>query len=460
MSAAPPRSLLRAILRALIVANLIALVGISAGFIISGLADHDNQVDEGLVELASDLADAVHADAAGHIVLDTAEDDWAERLASIPDLRYVVYDPDGDRLTPGSSVDLRAALGDSWLRDWRESRFTLTPPGGDNVHGVMLTVSVEGRPVRIAVARSDHYWPDLARWVFGELGGEILPAAVPALAVSMIFAWIAMRRAMAPVAAATARLAVLDPTGGGDRLDPAAVPGEVAPLVAAVNDAFDRVAAAFAHERRFVADAAHELKTPIAVLRARLDGLADREIAARLGADVERLGRIVERLLTSARLDQAQAPLVALDLVALARDVVAEGAPLALARGRELDFRAPEGAVATNGDAAALAEALRNLIDNAVRHAAPGTMVEIEVAAEAGGGAAIEVRDRGPGLPPGPAGQLFAPFVSTAPSGGGNAGLGLAIVATVARRHGGRVEACDRDGGGALFRLVLPPRSA
>lgn len=458
MSAAPPRSLLRAILRALITANLIALLGISAGFIVSGLADHDNQVDEGLEELASDLADAIHVDGAGRLALDPAEDDWAERLAAIPDLRFVVYDPDADRLMPGSSADLRAALGDAWLRDWRESRFTLTPPGGDNLHGVMLTVSVEGQPVRVAVARSDHYWLDLLHWVFGELSGEILPAAVPALAVSMIFAWIAMRRAMAPVAAATARLAGIDPTGTDDRLDPAAVPGEVAPLVAAVNDAFDRVAAAFAHERRFVADAAHELKTPIAVLRARLDGLSDREVAARLNGDVERLGRIVERLLTSARLDQAQAPLVPLDLVALARDVVAEGAPLALARGRELALRAPEGAVMVEGDGAALAEALRNLIDNAVRHGAAGTLVEIDVAEDAGGGAAIEVRDRGPGLPPGPSGQLFAPFVSTAPSGGGNAGLGLAIVATVARRHGGRVVARDRDGGGALFRLILPPR--
>ncbi|MDD3446241.1 MAG: HAMP domain-containing sensor histidine kinase [Zavarzinia sp.] len=447
-------SLLRAILRALVVANLIALFGISAGFIVSGLADRDNQVDEGLEELASDLADAVRVDAAGTLVLDPNEDDWAERLAETPDLRFLVYDPATGNMMAGSSADLRAALGETWLRDWRESRFTLALQGQDNLHGMLLTVPVGDRPVRVAVARSDHYWRDLVSWATGELGGEILPAAVPALLVSMIFAWIAIRRAMAPVAEATARLARLDPTRNSGRLDAGTVPGEVAPLVVAVNDAFDRVAEAFEHERRFVADAAHELKTPIAVLRARLDGLEDRAVAARLGTDVDRLGRIVERLLTSARIEQAQAPLVPLDLAALARDVVAEAAPLALSRGCEIELRAPDEAVAVAGDAGALAEALRNLVANALRLTAAGTIVEVVVGGDPD--ITLEVRDRGPGLPAGPAGQLFAPFVSTAPSGSGHAGLGLAIVAAVARRHGGRAEAVNREGGGACFRLILP----
>ncbi|PWR18887.1 ATP-binding protein [Zavarzinia compransoris] len=443
-------------LRALIVANLLALGVISAGFILSGLSDRKDRRDEILEHMASDLGDALGFDGAGRLVLDHDADDWHERLEKDRSLQFLAFDPASGSWLAGSSAVLRAAIGDTWLRDWRQSRLALSLPDGTPLHGAIMTVSVDGRPLRVAIARADSTWDDTLSWAGEELTEEIAPSAVPALLLSLVVAYIAIRRAMRPVKAATARLGALDPTQAGDRLDEDRVPREIAPLVAAVNAAFDRVAASFAKERRFLADAAHELKTPIAVLRARIDSLADRATAERLGADIDRLGRIVDRLLTSARLEQAALRAAPLDLAALARDVVAECAPLALAGGREIALEAPPHPVAVEGDAAALAEALRNLINNALRFTPAGSAVEVTVAEAAG--ATVTVADRGPGLPDGLSDSVFTPFVSSEASGSGHAGLGLAIVAAVARRHQGRIEAANRAGGGAEFRLHLPRR--
>lgn len=444
-------------LRALIVANLLALGIIATGFILSGLSDREDRRDEILEHMASDLGDALEWDSQGRLVLGHEADDWRERLEKDRSIRYLAFDPGSGAWLPGSSPELRAALGESWLRDWRQSRFALTLGDGTPLHGAIMTVAVGGKPLRVALARADTTWDDTLDWATEELSEEIIPAAAPALAMSLIVAYIAIRRAMRPVKAATARLATLDPTEPGARLDEDWIPSEIAPLVEAVNAAFDRVAESFAKERRFLTDAAHELKTPIAVLRARIDSLADRAIAERLASDVDRLGRIVERLLTTARIDHAALKPAALDLAALARDVVAECAPLALAGGRDIVLNAPDHIVGIEGDAAALAEALRNLIANALRFTPPATTIEVGLD-ETPDQASLSVADRGPGLPPGREEDLFTPFVSSEPSGSGHAGLGLAIVATVARRHQGRAEARNREGGGADFRLILPRR--
>ncbi|RJF94551.1 hypothetical protein D3874_01560 [Oleomonas cavernae] len=136
---------------------------------------------------------------------------------------------------------------------------------------------------------------------------EVLPAVLPVLAVSLIVALAAVRRGMAPVKAVAEALVGLDPARSKVKLERDAVPSEIVPLVDAVNASLERVREAFEHERRFLADAAHELRTPIAVLRARVDGLDDRATAARLAADVDRLGHIVGRLLTRARIEQDKA---------------------------------------------------------------------------------------------------------------------------------------------------------
>ncbi|HEY0838032.1 MAG TPA: HAMP domain-containing sensor histidine kinase [Azospirillum sp.] len=205
-------------------------------------------------------------------------------------------------------------------------------------------------------------------------------------------------------------------------------------------------------QRRFTANAAHELRTPLAVLRARLDGMPASPAATALLRDVDRMGRLVEQLLAVARLEAGLVELEdGVDLVAVARDTVARLFPLALAEGKSIELDAPRRAVVTRGNAFALEDALRNLIDNALRHTPAGGAVEVAVIVNP---PALEVRDRGPGVPAALRAHLFEPFVQGRERRG-NAGLGLAIVAETAAVHGGSATVADRPGGGAVFRIGL-----
>ncbi|MFA5119728.1 sensor histidine kinase [Zavarzinia sp.] len=449
------RSLSSQITRSLVAASVIALAGIIVGFTVSGYADRRNQVTESLHRLASDLADALTVTPDGHLTVDPSVSTWRVSRAANPDIAYIVLDPQNDELMLGSDSELASQLGNAWLHEWRESLFTVATPSGREIEGVATTMSVEDRPVRVIVGRLSRPAVDLLAWLGDEILGEILPSVLPALAASLVFVWLAVRQATTPIAETVQALRHLDPTRGETRLDVQAVPREIRPLVTAVNDAMARSAAAFDHERRFLADAAHELKTPVAVLRARIDGMTPGETRDRLAADVDRVGRLIERLLSSARFDSGAIRRQLFDLAMTTRSVVAELAPMVIAAGREIAYDGTDGALPFGGDEAGIAEALRNMISNALRFAPVGSTIEI--ALESGVDTVVlEVRDRGPGLPTGQPDDLFSPFVTTAPSGSGHAGLGLATVAAVARRHNGRCDALNREGGGAIFRMILP----
>lgn len=221
------------------------------------------------------------------------------------------------------------------------------------------------------------------------------------------------------------------------------------------EDARQGLARSLAQQKRFTANAAHELRTPLAVLRARLDGLDSPE-AGSLTADVDRMARLVEQLLSVARLEARMVELDDdVDLCAVARNVAAALFPLALAEGKSIAVDAPETPIMVRGSVFALEDALRNLIDNALRHSPTGGVVEVTATVGGSGGAALFVGDRGPGLPAALRDQLFEPFVHGHGRRGG-AGLGLAIVAETAALHGAAATAADRDGGGAEFWLSFP----
>lgn len=205
-------------------------------------------------------------------------------------------------------------------------------------------------------------------------------------------------------------------------------------------------------QKRFTANAAHELRTPLAVLRARIDGQPPSPERETLQRDVDRMARLVEQLLAVARLEGRLVTLSdGVDLVAVARDTVARLFPLALSNGREIALTAPDRPVTVRGDTFALEDALRNLIDNALRHSPPGETVEVTVSADP---LALEVADRGSGVPTAVRPHLFEPFCRGADSKGG-AGLGLAIVSETATIHNATVSVEDRPGGGTRFRLLF-----
>jgi signal transduction histidine kinase len=224
------------------------------------------------------------------------------------------------------------------------------------------------------------------------------------------------------------------------------LPDEAAPLVRAINGLLQRLAASLDAQRAFVADAAHELRSPLTALKLQLDVLrrapddAARRVAVEaLAAGVERASRLVEQLLTLARSEPgAAAQHEDVDLVALARGVLADAATAASARDTRLELDAADAAVVVRGDRAALAVLLRNLVDNAVRYAPSGARVAVRVAQEAGA-PRLDVDDSGPGMDEADRARAFDRFWRRDSSDATGSGLGLSIVRSVAERHGAQV---------------------
>jgi signal transduction histidine kinase len=270
--------------------------------------------------------------------------------------------------------------------------------------------------------------------------------------------FVAAGRALRPVEAIRARVAELTDRDLGQRVPVPAVRDEVGRLAETMNAMLARLQAGQAAQRQFVADASHELRSPLSTIVAALDlvhGRDERDAArlAAMRADAERLARLVDDLLLLARADERglspRSDEVDLDELLYAEELrLRSTADVAVAVRVE--------AVRLVGDRSQLGRVVRNLVDNAVRHA--GGSIRLGLRRD-GGDAVLEVADDGPGIPAADRERVFDRFVRLDAGRAravGGAGLGLAIVAEVVTAHGGRVEALDAPGGGALLRVTLP----
>ena len=275
------------------------------------------------------------------------------------------------------------------------------------------------------------------------IAGNLLKPLLFALAVLGALTYWSVRRGLRPLGLLNREIEQRDP----ENLKPVAVddcPTEVAPLVAGLNRLFARVAESIEGERRFTADAAHELRTPIAALRMQAqvaEGASDeaerRRALGNVIAGCDRATHLVEQLLTLARLDPASPTFAPgkCDLHAVARRAVADVAPDALAKEIEIEV-ADGGPVPVRGDEALLGILVRNLVDNAVRYSAPRTTVRVSAERDArGGGAVLSVSDEGPGLPADEMQKLGTRFYRALGTGEAGSGLGLSIVKRIAGLH-------------------------
>lgn len=243
-----------------------------------------------------------------------------------------------------------------------------------------------------------------------------------------------------------------------------ALPSEIVPLVAALNGLFERIAALLESERRFTADAAHELRTPIAAIRAQAQvaqgaGSDDAQRAQALVATLagcDRATRLVEQLLTLARLESAaEGPQEAVDLSAVAREVLADLAPGAMVRGQSLELDA-DAAVPVRGSATLLAVLVRNLADNALRYSPEGALVVVSVGRE-NGLAVLHVEDGGPGLDDAQQQRLGERFFRVLGTAAPGSGLGWSIVRRIAAVHCAQIgTARSATLGGLAVRVVFP----
>jgi signal transduction histidine kinase len=292
--------------------------------------------------------------------------------------------------------------------------------------------------------------------------------------------WWVVGRALRPVEAIRATAAAVSPDDPGRRVPEPATRDEVARLAATMNGMLDRLESAQARQRRFVADASHELRSPVATLRQHAEvALAhpgssdDGDLADTVLAEALRLQHLIDDLLLLARAD-ADGLVLRRRPVDLDDLVLDEVRRLRSTTDLEVDA-AGVSAGGVDGDAAALARVVRNVVDNAARHAARRVRLTLTATGEAagdvggdggggGGGAGavvLAVEDDGPGIPEAERARVFERFVrlddARARDGGGS-GLGLAIVAEVVAAHGGTVAIADAGLGGARVEVRLPAR--
>jgi two-component system OmpR family sensor kinase len=291
----------------------------------------------------------------------------------------------------------------------------------------------------------------------------VLPIALLAPLLMMAVWWL-ISRSLAPVDRMRKQVA----GRAADDLAPlpdAGLPEEVLPLVQELNLLFERVRGAFAAQQHFVADAAHELRSPLTALKLQaqalrrpLDEVGREAAVARLNDGIERAIQLVNQLLVLAREEGDRASPAQgqrIDLQQLAREVVADVLPQAQARGIDIGLATSDEAW-VRGQREPLHILLRNLLDNAVKYSPQGGQVDISLATQAGA-AQLTVEDSGNGIPQEERERVFDRFYRTADARASGSGLGLAIVRTIADRHGAVIELGDSPRlGGLRVQVTFP----
>lgn len=437
---------LQGVLLSLLLLLLLGTLG-TAGMLL------DNRDEDHVIEV---VQEAVARDAAGKLTL-WPTPDLTHLREEIPDLWFIVRDKQGQVLTDGAVPPDFARIGDAldhisqarlgWQMlhdDPRKpaARMKRVETSAGNLQ--IITASQGRMTVRKVLAATS--------LMFVGLG---LPGLLLMMLATLIATPIVVRSALSGLAVVAGQADRIDVHRRGTRLSVAHVPDEIAPLVTAINDALARLDDGHARHQRFVADAAHELRTPIAILNTRLESLPPGPEKTRLREDAARLATLAEQLLDIQRLDQNRNPFTPVDLVEVAQTVTAELAPLAIAAGYEIALDAAPGRVETVGDRPALERALTNLVQNAIQHGGGHGRISVRV----NRAATIEVRDQGAGIAPDQRAAIFEPFYRVRPLDRG-AGLGLNMVREIVELHGGQVTVTDDASGGACFRLTLQPVSA
>ena len=337
---------------------------------------------------------------------------------------------------------------------------------------LLYRTELDGKPLRVValdVAYGEPESPQMLRVQVGKslavqqrIAAELVADMLaPLLALGVLLSLAVhggIRRGLAPLT----RLAAQLDHRAVDALSPiemAQAPSEVRALVLAVNALLDKVARSVSQEKRFLNDAAHQLRTPLAGLISQVElaqrqatDPALRERLAKVLTGAQRSAHLVHQLLTLAR-TETQARREPMDLAHLAREVAREWTPRALAAHMDLGYEGDDH-LPLLGDALQLREALANLLDNALRYTPAGSTITLAVQTQ-GGEAVVAVEDSGPGLTDDELGHVFQRFwrASTLPGG---CGLGLAIVQEIALRHGGKAHAERRAPHGLRVVLRLP----
>jgi len=298
--------------------------------------------------------------------------------------------------------------------------------------------------------------------------GVILPQFI-ILPIVLALVWFALARGLSPLAQLQERIRAR----GSDDLSPIAsnqVPEEISPLVRSLNEMLARLSLSIEMQKRFIADAAHQMRTPLAGMRMQSELALRQTDSGEIHRSLEQLAksseaatRLVNQLLALARAEnqpQAGSAMLPLELSELARSAVQDWVQASFVHRIDLGFEAPPEPVQIVGNPTMLRELLSNLIDNALRYTPAGGSVTVRV--RAGEQGCLEVEDTGPGIPPQERERVFERFYRILGNSAEGSGLGLAIVREIAQQHGAEIDlfnnprATQPKQPGALFRLTFP----
>ena len=322
-------------------------------------------------------------------------------------------------------------------------------------YGLSIVLNSVAGPLSITVAHEPEINPlvhTILRGFVFHIGWLIPIFLVITLAIGVL----AIRSGLRPLREVSQMASAIGPSATALRLPEHDLPREIMPLVAAVNHALDRLDQGFMIQREFTANAAHELRTPLAIITGALDFIEGNGAITKLRKDVSRMNRLVEQLLRVARLDAIALDVSkTVDLKATAASIVATLAPWVIERGRILALTGTDKPVYVKGNADAIEDAIRNLVENAVTHSPVGEEVTVEVLTDG----RVNVADHGPGVPVDQRERVFDRFWSGGSADTAGVGLGLAIVKKIMAAHRGTAAVRNNSDQGAVFTLAFAQSS-
>lgn len=417
---------------------LLAFTGVAAVPIYQFLSE-DQRFDDDIVD---DIAASIYRTDTGRLEL-ASDEELAEQAAAHPGFWFYAADAEGRYVQMGDVPDaitlMPAALS-------QMTSANIAGDGGEETIAIARRLNTDVGRLWIITGGGPEIGFDL---VFGNpffAGLLLLLTVITFLVIPPI-----VTRELRGVDHVAAEADKIDVDGRGVRLSLAHVPDELHSLVRAVNSALQRLDDGIERRQRFLADAAHELRTPIAILQTRIEALPDQHLRGQLMLDVARLGNLANQLLDLQRLDADLKVFEPVNLVDLAAQVTADMAPLAIAAGHDISFDAEAETVIVTADAASLSRAIMNLIQNAVIHGGRNSAIRVGV----GRDGSVRVADSGPGIAQEHRQAIFEPFNRIVPLEQG-AGLGLSLVKDIVERHSGSITVGDAPGGGAVFEIRLP----
>ena len=425
------------------------LMSLALSWLLSYATDtiHDRAMKEQAVTVGSHL----NLTSDGRLELDLPLDLLGLYSQAYGRYSYAVIDEKGAVLF--SSLPDKSAL---FPADTREApvEFLHHRRGNATVFGASVEKTVGDKTVWIQtgedLANRDVLTDDIVADFYKNVGWITLPILLVLLLADIAI----FRRALRPLREASETAESIAPERPGVRLPTKELPQEVRPLVHAVNQGLDRLEEGFRIQRDFTADAAHELRTPLAVLRSRIDLLENEKMREALRRDVDGMAHIISQLLDIAELDTlALQPDEKADLQSVAAGIAEFVAPLALAQGKDIALSGATEPVWVKGNPEMLGRAIRNLAENAINHTAAGSTVEFVV--EDNG--TINVLDRGPGIGEDERKLIFRRFWRRDRRKQGSTGLGLSIVQRIAELHSASITVENRGPNGACFSLKFVP---